>query len=182
MMNLSSNQKRKGHFKDYLALLASSDYENISFDSYSGGVSAIHKYHRFDKSIGPFGYSRGEYERIVTKTLRSIGAFILLDSESPIGKNIKTNDARLNGFTAEIKAVESFGRWSIRTKLYQVAKQNAEIAILFFPSVKLYSKERIIWGWERFLVDRDCESLHSIIAYVICIADGCILEILKPPR
>ncbi len=182
MMNLSSDQKREGHFKDYLALLASSDYRRVSFDCNSGGVSAIHKYHRFDKSIGPFGYLRGEYECVVAKTLRSVGACILLESEYPKGKSVKTNDALLNGITAEIKAVESLGRWSIRTKLYQVAKQNAEIAILFFPSVKLYSKERIIWGWERFLLDKDCESLHSIIAYVICIADGSILEILKPPR
>lgn len=165
----------------YMGLIKSTGYHEIIYDSRSGGLSAIHNEHSFDKSISPFGYPRGNYERVVLEILRKRGECIILVSETPRGKSIKINDAEINGNAAEIKTVESSGRWAIRTKLYHAARQNADIVILYFPSSSLYSKQRIIWGWERFLSDKQCIDLHSIISQVVSIVEGKVMEILKPP-
>ena len=53
-----SDQQRDENFQEYLRLLNDSNYYDVTFDEKSGGVSAIHKDHQFDKKIGPFGIKR----------------------------------------------------------------------------------------------------------------------------
>ena len=57
-----SDQQREENFQEYLRLLNNPDYVDVTFDEQSGGVSAIHLDHKFDKQMGPFGRRRGDYE------------------------------------------------------------------------------------------------------------------------
>ena len=52
-----SDQQREENFQEYLRLLNNPDYVDVTFDEQSGGVSAIHRNHRFDKQMGPDGQS-----------------------------------------------------------------------------------------------------------------------------
>ena len=47
-----SDQQREENYQDYLNLLNDPDYIDVSFDEQSGGVSAVHRNHRFDKQMG----------------------------------------------------------------------------------------------------------------------------------
>lgn len=58
-------------------------------------------------------------------------------------------DGFLDGICAEIKAIESNGRWSIRTKISKANKQGAQTIILYFPEESLFSESRVKQGWIR---------------------------------
>ena len=90
-----SDQQREENFQEYLRLLNNPDYVDVTFDEQSGGVSAIHLDHKFDKQMGPFGRRRGDYEKEVTSILRTNGHRVLLGSEeNPY--YLKNNDGLLN--------------------------------------------------------------------------------------
>ena len=48
-----SDQEREENFQEYLRLSKDPNYYDVTFDEQSGGISAIHKDHRFDKQRGP---------------------------------------------------------------------------------------------------------------------------------
>ena len=64
-----SDQQREENFQEYLRLLNNPDYVDVTFDEQSGGVSAIHRNHRFDKQMGPDGQSGRNWERYQTEGL-----------------------------------------------------------------------------------------------------------------
>ena len=76
-----SDQQRDENFQEYLRLLNDSNYYDVTFDEKSGGVSAIHKDHQFDKKIGPFGIKRGIYEIKTINALMRLGYSIILEPE-----------------------------------------------------------------------------------------------------
>lgn len=168
---------REENHQEYLQLKDNPDYLDVTFDEQSGGVSAVHKEHCFDKQLGPFGCRRGQYELDAAKTLRENGYSVLLESEYPKGKGIKAFDALINGDPAEIKTVESDGRWSIRTKIHTAISQGARILVLYYPHKEYYSEPKIHDGWSR-----NCPKDQQIQLKKILVAvEGMIIEILKPP-
>lgn len=172
-----SNQKRDDNYQEYLLLKRNPAYSIVTLNPKSGGVCAVHKEHCFDKQIGPYGCRRGQYELTVAIVLSGEGHCILLESEYPKGKNIKVYDAIIDGIPAEIKTVESNGRWAIRTKIHAAIRQGASLLVLYFPSKLNYSEERIIEGWSYNKKTNQAITLNRILAVV----EGEVLEILKPP-
>ncbi len=174
---IACNQQREENFQEYLRLLHDPNYQEVIFDDNSGGVSAIHKEHCFDKQIGPFGYKRGQYEVDVATILRRSGHSILLESEYPKGRKIKNCDALIDGFLSEIKTVESNGRWSIRTKVHSAIMKGADLLVLYYPNSKFFSEDKILEGWLMNNLQMQPLSLKRII----WVKNERIGEILKPP-
>lgn len=165
--------RREEYYQEYLLLKNNPDYTDVTLDQLSGGFSAIHKEHCFDKQVGPFGCPRGRYELDVACALRMNGFRVILESEYPKGKKIKAYDAKINGKSTEIKTVESNGRWSIRTKIHDAINQGAEMLVLYFPSKSLFSRAKIIEGWNY--------NKTSKLDRILAVVEGDILEMLKPP-
>ncbi len=173
-----SDQQREENYQEYQRLLKDPNYYDVSFDEQSGGVSAIHKDHQFDKNVGPFGYKRGLYEKESARVLMQNGNSIILGPELSSGTEVcKTFDGYLDGLPAEIKAIESSGRWAIRTKIEKADKQGALIVILFFPNNELFSETRVIQGWE------DCITSGQLInndIQILCIVGDRVIKMEKP--
>ena len=147
-----SDEQREENFQEYLRLLHDPNYVDVTFDQESGGVSAVHKEHQFDKSIGPFGSKRGLYEIDAARVLRQSGHSIILEAELSSGVVVsKSFDGFLDGISVEIKAIESVGRWAVRTKITKAHSQGAQIVVLYFPDETLYSKSRVEQGWIVFI-------------------------------
>ena len=173
-----SDQQREENYQEYLRLLKDPDYYDVTFDDQSGGISAVHKDHQFDKSIGPFGYKRGLYEKDSVKVLMHTGHSIILGPELSSGTEVcKSFDGYLDGISTEIKAIESDGRWAIRTKIVKAHKQGAQIVILYFPKSELFSQSRVIQGWEDFIASNSPIN-HDI--QVACIVGDRVIAIEKP--
>lgn len=176
-MEIGRNWTREENYQEYLRLTADPDYTDVTFDEKSGGVSAVHKEHCFDKQMGPFGCRRGQYELDVAEILRKNGYRILLESEYPKGKRVKAFDALIGGKAAEIKTIESDGRWTIRTKIHMAIKQGAEILVLYYPQKEYYSEAKILEGWRMNCPPDQPDLPKTILAAV----DGQIYKIQKPP-
>lgn len=105
--------------EEYLLLLQDGQYHEVIYDEESGGVSAIHQEHRFDKQPGPFGVRRGVYELMAIDALRKKGHVVILESErAPDG--VKTPDGKLDGKAMDIKAIENTGQWTIKNGLFRI--------------------------------------------------------------
>ena len=147
-----SDLRREENFQEYLRLISDPDYVEVTFDDQSGGVSAVHREHRFDKQVGPFGFRRGDYELNVITVLRSNGYRIVLEAENSREK-IKCRDGLLNDMPMEIKSVEGNGAWSISSKLLEAEKQGAQVVVLYFPEPSLYSKDRVLDGIGKYVTN-----------------------------
>lgn len=158
----------------YRKLLFDADYLDVHIDIWSGGVSAVHKLHRFDQQKGPYGIKRGDYERVVVDILRRKGYTIILESERA-APGVKTPDGTLNGFVMDIKAVESAGRWAIKDKLHKATKQDVEVLILYFPKKELFVWSRIATGWSRYVEDLDSKRYPKTIQQVVCVIEEDVL-------
>lgn len=173
-----SDQQREENYQEYLRLLKDPNYYDVIFDEQSGGVSAIHKDHQFDKSAGPFGYKRGFYEVESVRILMHHSHIIVLGPELSSGAKVyKSFDGYLDGIPAEIKAIESNGRWAIRTKIEKADKQGALIVILFFPKNEFFSESRVLQGW------KDCITSGHLInndIQILCIVGSRLIEMEKP--
>jgi len=172
-----SNPRREENYQEYLLLKNNTDYLSVSFDELSGGISAVHKEHCLDKQMGPFGCRRGQYELDVINVLRRNGYSVILESEFPKGKGVKVCDARINGVSAEIKTIESNGRWSIRTKIHTAINQGAELLVLYFPSEAMFSEARVLEGWRFDNPSKKPVTLDRILV----VEEGQVIEMLKPP-
>ena len=177
---ITIDQQREDNYQEYLRLLRDHDYVDVFFDEESGGVSAIHREHKFDKQQGPFGYKRGEYELMAVDALRQRGHIIILESELPKGENIKISDAILDYQEAEIKAIEGLGRRAIQTKIFQSVRQGANCLVLVFPERSLFSHERVIKGWQDYLENKSDTHIEMNIQ-IICIVERSVYIIEKPP-
>lgn len=174
-----SEEQREENFQEYLRLLKDPDYYDVYFDEQSGGVSAIHKDHQFDKKTGPFGIRKGDYERNSVTLLRKKGHHILLESElAPEG--IKTPDGLIDGVRMDIKAVEGYGKWAIKDKFYDAIKKGVECVIMYFHKRELYSLDRIEKGWRFFLLNKDSQRYRNTLKRVICIIESHVEEWVIP--
>lgn len=144
-----SDFQREENYKEYLRLLQDKDYLEVTYDEESGGMSAVHKLHKFSKKKGVDGLRQGDYELNVVDVLRKYGHRVILGAESNT-PGIKTFDGFLDDTPMEIKSVEGDGTWSISTKLRNADKQHAKCVVLYFPNEKLYSPLRISEGIRLF--------------------------------
>ena len=141
--------KRDENYNEYLRLKQNDDYVDVTFDEESGGVSAVHRFHKFDKQLGVNGERRGDYERRVIDVLRKNGHRVVLESETS-SQGVKICDGYLDDIPMEIKAVEGNGTWTISTKLINAVKQRAQCVVLFFPKADTYSEFRVQEGIRLF--------------------------------
>ena len=175
-----SDQQREENFQEYLRLSKDPNYYDVTFDEQSGGISAIHKDHRFDSEIGAFGIKIGQYERLAVDVLRRRGHSVILESElAPNG--VKTPDGSLDGVVMDIKAIERNGKWAVKDKLHGAVKQGVEHVVLYFHKKELFSLERIEDGWDKFLEDKDSQRYINTINKIYCIIENETLE-WKPPK
>jgi hypothetical protein len=176
---ITINQQREENFQEYLRLLQDPNYVEVTFDYESGGVSAIHREHKFDSRVGPFGIKKGEYEKNAVTILRNRGHLITLESElAPNG--VKTPDGWIDGLIMDIKSTDNNGKWAIKKKFHNAAKQGSECVILYFHKKELYSKERIDDGWDKFLEDIDSQRYFNTIKKVVCIVEDKEIEWIVP--
>ena len=82
------------------------EWTKAGFDEHSGGYWVYHKEHRFDPTIGIFGISRSDYERISSEVLMNYSMRIVLDSEKPLKNADKKKDGFLNGIPFDIKGID----------------------------------------------------------------------------
>ena len=155
-----SDVQREENWNEYLRLLQDDDYLDVTLDDSSGGVSAVHKLHKFDKQMGAFGIRRGDYERKVVEILRRHGHRIVLEAEPPSGD--KKYDGLLDDIPVEIKAIEGNGTWAISAKLRYAEKQRAKCVVLYFPRMELFSEERIFDGLGKFMADPSIDNEQNI--------------------
>ena len=173
-----SDQQREENYQEYLRLLNNPEYVDVTFDDQSGGVSAVHRDHRFDKQVGPDGMKRGCYELNVMEVFRKAGhSIILLGESAEVGK--KQYDGLLDGVSCEIKSVEQMGRWTIRTKIGNSIKQGATIVALYFPDANLFSRKCVRDGWKDYLdYINPAYSIPEI--RLLCVVDDVVHTIEKP--
>lgn len=173
-------QEREDNYQEFLRLKNNPNYKDVAFDEQSGGVSAVHIEHCFDKQFGPFGIKRGAYEEIAIRVLRQSGYVAILESEQQdVCK--KSCDGKLNGDTFEIKTIEGTGRWAIRTKIYDAAKQGADTLVLLFFNKSLYNSERVLEGWKMYEDARIINNDWPRLSRIIVISASGVIEIVKPP-
>lgn len=173
-MDLTDSQRQE-NFQEYILLSQNLLYTDVIFDYESGGVSAVHRDHRFDSAIGAFGLKVGEYEKNVVNLLRRRGHRIILESElAPNG--VKTPGGWLDGLVMDIKSTDGKGKWAIKDKFRSAVKQGAECVVLYFHSSTLYSYDRILDGWEKFQKDESSKKYQTRIKKVICIVEDEVLE------
>ena len=171
----SSDFQREENYSEFLRLLRDGEYLDVTFDEESGGVSAVHRFHKFDKQMGYGGIRRGDYERIAVDVLRKNGFRVVLESEvsSP---GIKICDGFLDDVRMEIKAIEGNGTWTISTKLRDAEKQNANTVILVFPHTDLYSITRVNEGLRLFNTNPTLGHTQEVTR-VVAIVDGSLRAI-----
>lgn len=138
--------------EEFKRLKADPNYSEVKYDKKSGGMSAVHREHKFDPVVGPFGVRRGEYERRSVDVLRKNGYTVILESEQA-ADGVKTPDGLLNGVVMDIKAVEGTGRWTIKNKFDSACSQQAACVVLYFHEQAMFSEERIRIGWELYASD-----------------------------
>lgn len=176
-----SDQQREENFMEFLRFTNEPDYYDVTFDEKSGGVSAIHVSHRFDKTQGPWGQRRGDYELMATNILRQNGHLIILGPETnELCK--KCFDGMLDGMPCEIKTIEGNGRWAVRTKIVDAVKQGAECVVLFFPDSSLLSIPKIVEGWKMYEEARPWNPTWCYLSRILVAWDSGLIEIEKPPR
>lgn len=174
-----SDQQREENFQEYLRLRQDPNYYDVTFDDKSGGVSAIHREHKFDSEVGAYGIKIGEYERNAIDALRRQGHLVILESEK-VPNGVKTPDGSLDGLVMEIKSVEKHGKWAVKSKLHQAAKQGATCIVLYFHKKELFSISRIDFGWNSYLNDDSSLQYNSRISRVICIVEDKVIPYRIP--
>lgn len=169
------NQQREENFQEYIRFSRDPLYTDVIFDAESGGVSAIHRDHRFDPTVGKYGLKIGEYERLSVNILRKRGHLVILESElAPNG--VKTPDGWLDGQIMDIKSIDGHGKWAIKDKFHGAVKQGAECVVLYFHKRELFSWNRILDGWEKFQSDGSSKKYQTKIKKVICIVENEVIE------
>ena len=168
-----SELQREENYNEFLRLSQNEDYVDVTYDEESGGVSAVHKLHKFGRQRGVGGLRRGDYERLATAVLCKEGHRIVLGKETNV-PGVKSFDGYLDDIPMEIKAIEGDGVWSICTKLRQADRQGADCIVLYFPFKECYSPNRINEGIRLFHSSGDSDRLRSL-SRIMVIVNGTLI-------
>ena len=171
----SSDLRREENYNEYLRLLQDDDFVEVMYDEQSGGVSAVHKQHKFAKKMGVYGIRQGDYERKVLEVLRDRGHRIVLGAE-PNNPGIKSFDGFLDDVPTEIKAIEGRGTWAVSTKLLQAEQQHARCVVLYFPEADLYSQLRISEGVRLFQSALNCDRQQDLQRIIVLVRDQLVSD------
>lgn len=122
---------------EYDKYSSNKDYYDVELGS-NNGVKATHTGHSFDPKTG-------HYEKEVQKILYEKGNRIILTDER---SNIpgKKADGILNEQSFDISTILGDGKNAIKRAFQHTQAKGAEVAILYFPKSKLYSRERVFQG------------------------------------
>jgi hypothetical protein len=150
--------------KVYERLFKDNNYTEVRFNPKTGALSAIHKEHNFDPTIGIFGIPRGDYERISLDVLYEYGRSVILDSEK-MSRGIKIPEGTLDGKLFDIKGIEGAGKNNIINQFKDVSKKKAEILVFYYHDKNLFSKEQINNGYKFYR--RNSKSQRITTVYYI---------------
>lgn len=169
-MMRSSDLRREENYNEYLRLLQDDDYLDVTYDEQSGGMSAVHKLHKFDKQHAANGMRRGEHERVVLDVLRGCGHRVVLGAETNT-PGVKSFDGYLDDAPMEIKTIEGNGTWAISSKLRYAEKQRAQSVVLFFPEEDNYSPFRVNEGIRLFCSDPGRDRDDSVMSRLLILVN-----------
>ena len=136
--------------KEYERLLKDDDYTDVRFNPRNGALSAIHREHNFDPTIGIFGIPRGNYERISLDVLYDYGNCVILGSEK-LGRNIRAIEGFLNGKPFDMKGIEGTGKRNIIDKISDASNKGAETIVLYFHEERFFERQRIVNAYNGYL-------------------------------
>ncbi len=169
----SEDLRREENYQEFLRLKQNADYIYVTYDEKSGGMSAVHRLHKFDKQVGINGKRRGEYELQAMIVLMKKGHRVLLGSErSTMG--IKICDGHIDDQRMEIKAIEGDGTWAVSTKLLNATKQHAQCVVLLFPDKQLYSEFRIQEGLRLYNSSPQIENISELESLIVIAEDSIV--------
>ena len=137
----------------------------MRFNPRNGALSAIHKEHNFDPTIGIFGIPRGDYERISLDVLYDYGNCVILGSEK-LGRAIKISEGHLNGRLFEIKGIEGISKYNIIKDLKDASKKRAEIVVLYYPDKNLFSEKQIWESYQSYLRNSKSKCIKHV-CYIV---------------
>lgn len=169
-----SDLQLEENYNEFLRLLQDDNYQEVTRDEESGGVSAVHVLHKFAKKKGPGGTRQGDYERTVLDVLRKRGHRVILGAESNT-PGVKSFDGFLDDIPMEIKAIEGQGTWAICTKLLQAEKQRARCVVLYFPDEDLYSSFRVSEGIRLFRSNPSINRERDVLIRLVVVVQDCLV-------
>ena len=151
----------------YYRLMNDSNYTDVRFNPKNGALSAIHKNHNFDPTIGKFGIPRGDYERISLEVLYEYGRSVILESEQ-MSREIKVHDGLLDGHKFEIKGIEGAGKNNIKNNLKDANRKDVESVVLYYHDKNLFFEKQLRESYLFYL--RNSKSRR--IRHIYYIVDG----------
>jgi hypothetical protein len=134
---------------EYERLKKDGNYVDVRFNPKTGALSAIHKEHKFDPTIGIFGIERGKYERISLDVLYKYGRSIVLGSEKT-PRGVKAAEGILDGKLFDIKGVEGTGSNNIINNIKDASKKGAKSLVLYYHDKKMFSRTQISESYNRY--------------------------------
>jgi len=162
-MDKSLADRIEANRKEYERLLKDDNYTNVRFNPRNGALTAIHKEHNFDKTVGIFGIERGEYERISLDVLYDYGHRVVFESEKPDNTQ---KHRRFEGFLDEkrfeIKSIEGTGKRNVEYKIYEASGQDAEIVVLYYHDTSVFSKQRIDEGYKAYMRNSKSKRVNAL--------------------
>ena len=147
--------------KEYERLFKDANYMDVRFNPKNGGLSAIHKDHNFDPTIGLFKIARGDYERISLNVLYNYGNSVILGSEK-LGRYVKASEGLLNGKHFDIKGVEGAGKNNIINNIKNANKKNVESVVLYYHEENLFSENQIRDGYQSYLRNSKSKRIKNV--------------------
>ena len=142
-------------------LLKDVNYKDVRFNPKNGALTAIHKEHNFDPTIGKFGIPRGNYEKISLDVLSKYGRKVVLCSEkTPHGQ--KSSEGLLDDISFDIKGVEGTAERNITRKMYEASEKEADILVLYYHDKNLFNAQKILDSYKSYLRNSKSKSLKKI--------------------
>jgi hypothetical protein len=136
--------------KEYERLLRDDNYTDVRYNPQNGALLAIHEGHHFDTTIGIFGISRGDYEKIAIEVLFEYGRSVILWSERE-GIGVKMPEGLLDGKKFDIKGIEGTGKRNIIDKISDAGSQGAETIVLYYYDAGIFDLQKITRAYKGYL-------------------------------
>lgn len=154
---LNYGDKHAERWYKYYELQKDKAYTDVTFDMDNLAVKATHREHNFNKHTG-------KYEREVQDLFFKNGDEIILGNESSSIPG-KKPDGTLNGNTFDISSILGDGKNTIKNALNHSKSKKADIAVLHFPNIELFSLMRLETGIRMFRGQTDYE--FNQIIYIV---------------
>jgi hypothetical protein len=158
-------QRIEANRVEYERLIKDDNYVGVKFNPNNGALVAIHKEHRFDKTIGKFGIPRGDYERISTDVLYDYGRSVILEAEKQT-EGLKSPEGLLDGKKFDIKAIESVGDNNIMNKIRDAKLKKVESIVFYYHDKNMFDKQRLYDCYNEYLRNSKTKRI-SAVYYIV---------------